>query len=255
MTLDLNLVASKLVGTSIPKPKSGTLSGHAAGEPFDKHAYSLIKSKFPRNTYRQYEYLNELYLKNPSALSVEQRQKLVRPDFLAMMINRGADVTLKWNPNNQFLEKQNDTADIIINNGGVFRIVDVKTRNKSKKAQQPNIISAVKIAKMCALMLDEGKFENFEIIYLGITWVEKKDQLICTESMTKKLFKTNPSELYINWAAAMQIQFHVEELSQDYRGSLKDWAKGYLSMFIEDAQRRSEKMLVEYVKPYLRFTK
>jgi Restriction endonuclease HincII len=38
--------------TSIPKPVSGTLSGHAAGEPFDKHVYSEIKKQFPENTFR-----------------------------------------------------------------------------------------------------------------------------------------------------------------------------------------------------------
>jgi hypothetical protein len=33
-------------GTSVPKPLSGTLSGHAAGEPFDKHVYTEIKKQF-----------------------------------------------------------------------------------------------------------------------------------------------------------------------------------------------------------------
>ncbi len=28
---------NKIIGSSVPKPVSGTLSGHAAGEPFDKH--------------------------------------------------------------------------------------------------------------------------------------------------------------------------------------------------------------------------
>jgi type II restriction enzyme len=36
-----NLI-KKVKGTSVPKPLSGTLSGHAAGEPFDKHVYKEI---------------------------------------------------------------------------------------------------------------------------------------------------------------------------------------------------------------------
>lgn len=36
----------KIIGSSIQKPLSGTLSGHAAGEPFDKHVYSEIKKCF-----------------------------------------------------------------------------------------------------------------------------------------------------------------------------------------------------------------
>jgi hypothetical protein len=37
--VDYKQLVSKIRGTSVPKPISGTLSGHAAGEPFDKHVY------------------------------------------------------------------------------------------------------------------------------------------------------------------------------------------------------------------------
>lgn len=33
----------KIKGTSIPKPISGILPEHAAGEPFNKHVYNQIK--------------------------------------------------------------------------------------------------------------------------------------------------------------------------------------------------------------------
>lgn len=49
-------IQKKIVGTSVPKPLSGTLSGHAAGEPFDKHVYNEIKKQFPKYTFRQYEF-------------------------------------------------------------------------------------------------------------------------------------------------------------------------------------------------------
>lgn len=39
---------NKIIGSSVQKPLSGTLSGHAAGEPFDKHVYSEIKKVFPK---------------------------------------------------------------------------------------------------------------------------------------------------------------------------------------------------------------
>ena len=66
----------EIIGTSVPKPLSGTLSGHAAGEPFDKHIYLQIKSKFPDNTFRQYEYLNYLYSKNPDKVGFKAREAL-----------------------------------------------------------------------------------------------------------------------------------------------------------------------------------
>lgn len=50
-------IKKSVIGTSVPKPISGTLSGHAAGEPFDKHVYNEKK----KNTFRQYEYLNDLF--------------------------------------------------------------------------------------------------------------------------------------------------------------------------------------------------
>ena len=47
MNVNYTKLAKNLKGTSVPKPLSGTLSGHAAGEPFDKHAYAEIKKQFP----------------------------------------------------------------------------------------------------------------------------------------------------------------------------------------------------------------
>ena len=63
MNVDYSKLAKSIKGTSVPKPLSGTLSGHSAGEPFDKHVYSEIKKQLPNNTFRQYEYLNDLYNK------------------------------------------------------------------------------------------------------------------------------------------------------------------------------------------------
>lgn len=39
-------IKKSVIGTSVPKPISGTLSGHAAGEPFDKHVYNETKKNF-----------------------------------------------------------------------------------------------------------------------------------------------------------------------------------------------------------------
>lgn len=43
MFVNYQVLVQKLIGTSVPKPLSETLSGHAAGEPFDKHVYNEIK--------------------------------------------------------------------------------------------------------------------------------------------------------------------------------------------------------------------
>ncbi|MBI4647863.1 MAG: HincII family type II restriction endonuclease [Bacteroidia bacterium] len=89
MFVDYKTLQKTIKGTSVPKPISGTLSGHAAGEPFDKHVYSKIKKQFPKNTFRQYEYLNFLYSKNPSAVGYEERQKLFNSPTVMFLLSRG----------------------------------------------------------------------------------------------------------------------------------------------------------------------
>jgi len=49
MIINYKNLRKTVKGTSVPKPLSGTLSGHAAGEPFDKHVYSEIKKQFPKH--------------------------------------------------------------------------------------------------------------------------------------------------------------------------------------------------------------
>lgn len=149
-----------LIGSKVPKPLSGTLSGHAAGEPFDKLVYAQIKKQFPGKTYRQYEYLNDLYLKHPQKISLIDRRNLFNSPTVLFLLSRGKDATSKWEVDNQFEEKQNDTADILVVDKKRYEIIDVKTRNISKRAQQPNIISAYKLAQVCAIMLDNKEFDT-----------------------------------------------------------------------------------------------
>ena len=54
MSVDYHKLIEQVIGTSIPKPVSGTLSGHAAGEPFDKHVYFEIKKQMPLHTFISY---------------------------------------------------------------------------------------------------------------------------------------------------------------------------------------------------------
>ena len=143
-----------IIGSSVPKPISETLSGHAAGEPFDKHVYSELKKVFPNRTFRQYEYLNDLFSKNPRVITFENRLNLFNSPTVMFLLSRGKSATTKWSIDNPFEEKQNDTADILVVDNNFYEIIDIKTRNISKKAQPPNIISAYKLAQTCAKMID-----------------------------------------------------------------------------------------------------
>ena len=46
MFVNYDNLKGKIIGTNVQKPLSGTLSGHAAGEPFDKHVYAEIKKLY-----------------------------------------------------------------------------------------------------------------------------------------------------------------------------------------------------------------
>lgn len=235
------------------KATSGTLSGHAAGEPFEKCVYHKLKDMYPNRIFKQYEYLNDIYLKHPKHITVEQRYALLNSPTALFLLSRGDKATKEWSPNNIFEEKQNDTADILYYEDGFYDIIDVKTRNRSKSAMPPNIISAYKLAKMCALMIDNEEYNNINIDYIEIDWVENGNLLTSTGAHHGDLFKANPETLYINWAAAMQIQFHVCNLDQSWEGTRKEWAIQYLKVFVESAKARCQKMLDTYVTPFLKY--
>lgn len=248
---------SKLVeavrDTSVPKPISGTLSGHAAGEPFDRHVYEKIKEQLPQNTFRQYEYLNDLFSRNPRIIGFEARTKLFNSPTVMFLLSRGKNATDKWSVETPFDEKQNDTADILVVKDNFYEIIDIKTRNISKSAQSPNIISAYKLAQVCAKMFDNNEFDSFSLNYFELDWELKNKELVCKDAHYAHLFKSNPSTLYINWSAAMQIQFHVAELDQFFEGNIQLWAKNYLIHFVDQAKKRSDDMITKFVEPFKKY--
>ena len=253
MNINYTELIKKIKGTSVPKPLSGTLSGHAAGEPFDKHVYAEIKKKFPENTFRQYEYLNDLYSNNPEIIGFKARQDLFNSPSVLFLLSRGKEATSKWSIENPFDEKQNDTADILVVKDGFYEVIDIKTRNISKSAQAPNIISALKLAQLCAIMIDNKEYSDLSINYFEIDWLLEEDKLVCKDAHFVNIFKSTPENLYINWAAAMQIQFHVSDLDQTFKGTIEDWAEAYLKVFVASAERRCRTMYERYVAPFKKY--
>lgn len=255
-TVDFKGLVSSMKGQTVERPNkasAGTLSGHAAGEPFEKSVYHQLKAQYPSFIYKQYEFLNDIFLRNPRHITVEQRYALLDSPTALFLLSRGDKATREWSPSNIFEEKQNDTADILYYKDGVYDIIDVKTRNVSKAAQAPNIISAYKLAKTCAYMIDNEEYDNIGIDYVEVDWVEEHDVLRCIDAHHGDLFKAQPETLYINWAAAMQLQFHVRDLDQSWNGTREEWARHYLKVFVHSAEARCEKMREEYVIPFLKY--
>ena len=253
MFIDYVELKTKMLNTKVVKPTSGTLSGHAAGEPFDKHLYNQIKIQHPENTFRQYEYLNSLFTTNIDATSVRARNHLFKSPTVLFLLSRGKNATDKWSIEEPFEEKQNDTADILFVQNDKYEIIDTKTRNISKSSQPPNIISAYKLAQVCAKMIDNNEYDTFNITYVEIDWQLQDDFLICRDVHYASLFKSPPGNLYINWAAAMQIQFHVCELDQTFEANNKKWVREYLKHFVNQAKKRSKTMIDKFVTPFEKY--
>ena len=102
-------------------------------------------------------------------------------------------------------------------------------------------------------MIDNEDYDTFTINYFEIDWDLEGDKLICTNAHNTNLFKAKPENLYINWAAAMQVQFHVCDLDQNFQGDMKQWAKEYLRHFVTQARKRSEDMIIKFVKPFEKY--
>ncbi|MDI9365815.1 MAG: HincII family type II restriction endonuclease [Flavobacterium sp.] len=208
-----------------------------------------IEKQFPLNTYGQKEYLFYLFTKEKNEKILNARKLLFANPSVHFLLNMKVD-DIEDNP---FDEKQDDTANILVVKDGFYEIIDIKTRNLSKTAQAPNIISSFKLAQMCAIMIDNKEFDNFSINYFEVDWVLENEKLVCKDAHFVSLFKSTPDNLYINWAAAMQIQFHVCNLDQDFKGTIEQWAKEYLKHFVTQVYRRSEYKIKKFAKPFEKY--
>ena len=250
MRLNYSIIRENILNETIPTPLSGTLSGHAAGEPFEKKVLKKIKDLYPSKTFKQFEYLNKILSENPNCTSYDDRVSLLGSDLVSFLLRRGKEEMINWTPTNVFEEKQNDTADILYVDDDFFEMIDVKTRNMSKKAQAPNIISAYKLAQAMKLMIDTHDYDKIDIVYIEVDWIQKGENLVATDAHIASIFKTDPEKLYINWAAAMQIQFHVSDLSQDFNGTKEEWARKYLTHYYKEALNRAETMKIKFADPF-----
>lgn len=257
---DLEEIGEELVGSLVPRP-SGQLAGHAGGLPFEALVDSALKERFPGRAFRHFEALNHALTveldSNPGDFSPGKYQ--FGPEPIHYLAKRGKQVTSSWSPVKLFEEKQNDTAENIVFsdqdqlfNSDLVSFVDVKSQNASKTSQPPNIISARKIKEIALMAWEEDLDLPLEILYLGIKFFteefEGRKMLRAEECRAIDLFKIDPRAVYINWSAALQIQFHPLEVEQDFNGSAKEWLGGFLESYARSLEHRSNKQILEVTK-------
>lgn len=237
---------TSLVGETVPKP-AGTLAGHAAGLPFEALVHRRLEALFGERAQRHYEFLNSV-LRSANGTTLEDRLNAFGPESLQRLLCRGSSAMKAWTFQKQFEEKQNDTAESIVRNTGAFDatesdllLVDVKTYNAAKHGQAPNIISAGKLSEALSLSLAEGRV-RYDFVYVGVSWEVQDETLVCTDVSVVSLFKM-PPQLYINWAAAEQVQFHPHEASQLYSENREMWAFQFIEHFVSSLRRRIDKQV------------
>ena len=237
-----------LVGKSVPR-SSGTLAGHAAGVPFEDLVHKQLVKHFEGRAFRHFEFLNVILEDNPMAVTASERSNLFGPRSLQFLLQRGVKSMKDWSKDQQFKVKQNDTAESVILPTKTLEVrpspqkplilVDVKTQDSEKDSQPPNIISAEKIANACRICLeDKESFVPFDFVYVGIKWTANSERLVCDEVSVKSLTRISPGELYINWAAAQQIQFHPLNVDQSFTKSGIHWANEYIEVFCDQLEQR-----------------
>lgn len=250
--VELDHIAKSLVGTSVNRP-AGTLAGHAAGLPFEKSVHEKLVTKFPGRAYRHFELLNLLYSKNPTKTSVDERYDLLGPKSLGYLLQRGTSATAAWTTTAQFTEKQDDTAESIIfpsesqsldtDSREPLTLIDVKTQDADVKSRAPNIISAEKLLNACKMAISEGGQLAFDIVYIGVRWRKTRETLDCIDAEAVPLLRVNPTDLYINWSAGRQIQFHPHDVKTNFPGSTLEWAAAFLDHYSSKLRTRLTKEL------------
>ena len=251
----LSNVAKKLVGQVVKRPL-GTMAGHASGLPFEELVHKQLLRDFAGRVFRQHEQLNTLFLANPDCTTTEERKSLLGPTALAILLTRGVEATKNWSPSSQFSAKQDDTAESVLlptqqlslspKIGKPIHLIDVKSHDVNKQAQPPNIISARKLVSVCATLLSEGATDvPLTISYIAVQWKADKTTLECTESRAISLFHIPPKDLYINWASAMQLQFHPMTVDQSYTGTPLEWVTSFVSTYRDQLEKRVLKQSTE----------
>ncbi len=235
----------ELISKRIARPE-GQLSGHNSGEQFTNRVLSFLKSKNEGKIFKQFEYMNMLMEKE--LIDEDKINDFVESSFGSFLVSKP---TLdRWTIDNPFYERQNDTADILYILKEKRTVLDVKTKNLTSGGQPPNIISSYKVAKMCKNLINKKDF-NFDINYIGIDWILENEHLIIKNVDVIDFFKITPSALYINWAAALQIQFHLSNIDQSFEGDKNEWAIEFLSVFVKSAENRIKVQQEKFINPFL----
>lgn len=248
------------------KPNQET-SGHRIATPLEEEAYDALSKTYPGLAFKQHEAVNK-YLSETVVQGRVPDGFVFGNEAVDSLVNPGKKALSNW-PKELVPGKQSDTADIVLfsdsalfDGSSVF-LIDVKSHDFGKNSQPPNIMSARKLAKVAEICLSKNIDPNFSLYYIDLGYRKKDAGVLVEDVRMVDMMKIPPLDyngkgkpLYINWSAAIQVQFMPSEVSQDFELSQKDWLAIFMKNYSSQKRDRiykevhelgeQEKMLAEY---------
>lgn len=242
-------------------------SGHTVATPLEEEVYDALSKAYPGLTFKQHEAVNE-YLSQAVVQGRVPDGFVFGNEAVDYLVNPGKKALSNW-PEEIVPGRQSDTADIVLfsdsslfDGSSVF-LIDVKSHDLGKNSQPPNIMSARKLANLAEICLSKNVDPNFSMYYVDLGYKKKDAGVVVEDVRMVDMMKIPPLDynnkgkpMYINWAAALQVQFRPSEVSQDFELSQKDWLAVFMKNYTSQKRDRiykevqelglQEKMLAEY---------
>lgn len=242
-------------------------SGHRIATPLEEEVYDALSKTYSGLAFKQHEAVNE-YLSQAATRDKVSDDFIFGNEAIDYLVNPGNKALSHW-PEKIVPGRQSDTADIVLfsdsalfDGSSVF-LIDVKSHDFGKNSQPPNIMSARKLAKVAEICLSKNIDPNFSLYYIDLGYRKEDAGVVVEDVRMVDMMKIPPLDyngkgkpLYINWSAAIQVQFRPSEVSQDFELSQKDWLAIFMKNYTSQKRDRiykevhelgeQEKMLAEY---------
>lgn len=230
--------------------------GHSAGDAIEEwlktnllekgwdvyYTHEFLSKIFPligKDRQKIINYLDNIWWGN---LIHTRRQigQFINGDEIGPYQQAGADIVLFYGDN-----VENEPEKLIL--------INAKSHNIGRQSRAPNIISAQKILTYFyeTLKKDDEMINDFEYWFFGVNNSQISPKLGKVESICiKDLFKIDTDSIsQINFDAAIQIQFHLDEMPEVKQSKL-EFIDRLADLFIEKWRIHSERKGKKYEDLY-----
>lgn len=141
-----------------------------------------------------------------------------------------------------FVEQENFTAtpeDIVL--------INVKSHNNTRRSRPPNILSGQRLLELLShnVQRNQGTLDSMNYWFIGVAYTPTDDGAIVKGVWVKDLFKLDVEKIpQINFDAAIQIQWHVEDMiekDQTRKQFAKELALKFMEQWTHHSNYKTEK--------------